>query len=225
VWQDGWAFGPRYLTDISPLLALFLAPAWKAARSNTFAKTSFLTCAAASIAIHSMGVFLPNAWRPDLGSDIDRLWDWSDGQLVHSSRQFVYKITGQLRPLEYPSAGLNTDKITCRAGEDIEFTVTLIPGTYRDPIDVYLLVSMPDGRLHYLTQKSAVIIPEPLLKSHPITERESIRIDYPCKGDLPSGTYNAGVNFVQAGGAADFNPLALGLIYASQGVNFQILRP
>jgi hypothetical protein len=224
-WQEWWSFPPRYLTDLSPLLALFLVPAWRSARSRPFMRGLFLTCAILSIAIHSMGVFLPNRWRPDLGSDVKRMWDWSDGQLVHLTGQLLYKVTGRFRPLDYPMGGLSIDTINCRPGEHITVTVDLIPGSYRQPIDVYLVVSRPDGQSLFLTQQSLEMLPEPFLKSQLISERQRFTVDYPCKEDLPSGTYNAGVYSVRAGGPADFSPLAEDIIHVGGGVSFHLLRP
>ncbi len=222
-WQEWWSFPPRYLTDLSPLLALFLVPAWRMARPRPALKGLFLVCAALSIFIHSLGVFVPNRWKPDLGSDRSRMWDWADGQLVHSTGQLLYKISGRFRPVDYPAVGVSVDRIQCRPGERVEFTVQLRPGSFRERVDVYLIVARPDGPPHFLTPTSPETAPRALLTSELIVERRAMAVAYPCPAPPAPAYYTAGVYLVRAGAPADFGPLAPGKVHVGGGVGFHVL--
>lgn len=90
VWWGGHAFGPRFLTDVLPLLCLFLAPAWAALRVP-LARAAFLAAALVSVAVQVTGAFYyPAGYWDDYPETVDsapeRLWDWRDSQLLRSLR-------------------------------------------------------------------------------------------------------------------------------------------
>ncbi|MGH7846900.1 MAG: hypothetical protein ACREQW_17280, partial [Candidatus Binatia bacterium] len=88
-WWGGWAFGPRLLADITPLLVLVMVPAYVKVRHQRFIKIVFFLLAGISILIHALGAYSPAVWNPDMDS---RLWSWSDGELINSGRRFFSKI-------------------------------------------------------------------------------------------------------------------------------------
>jgi hypothetical protein len=86
VWWGGHCFGPRYWTDVMPLLAILLAFGleWAAARSRALF-TLFLVTIALAIGIQVIGAcFYPSTWNLEpLNVDLhhERLWDWRDTEL------------------------------------------------------------------------------------------------------------------------------------------------
>jgi hypothetical protein len=88
-WWGGWAFGPRFLTDIAPFLAWFLPPVFaRIAQHRRIALGVVVaTLLVLSIAIQARGSLAESTiewnWHPtDIGSDRARVWDWSDPQFL-----------------------------------------------------------------------------------------------------------------------------------------------
>ena len=87
VWWGGHCFGPRYWTDVMPLLALLLAFGmdWAAKRSRVLTGAFFATIALA-ISIQIIGAFcFPSSWNlapVDVDTHHQRLWDWHDTELT-----------------------------------------------------------------------------------------------------------------------------------------------
>src|SRR5713101_4394409 len=94
-WWAGWSYGPRFLTDVAPLLVWFLPPAFERAfapaapggrRSLAFPLVASLLVLA-SVAIQARGA-LDEAtvdwnWSPaDITSHPGRVWDWADPQFL-----------------------------------------------------------------------------------------------------------------------------------------------
>lgn len=88
-WWGGWCFGPRYLTDFLPFLALFLTWIWSAALQSRALRASLVVAVALSIGIQIIGVyyFPAGTWyyKPvSVASNPSRLWDWRDTELRRS---------------------------------------------------------------------------------------------------------------------------------------------
>lgn len=68
-WDGGWCYGCRMLTDILPVLFIFTAVGWQAARAAAAGRAAFFMAAALSIGIHALGVvFHNNDWNADPAS-------------------------------------------------------------------------------------------------------------------------------------------------------------
>jgi hypothetical protein len=86
VWWGGHCFGPRYWTDVMPLLAIVLACGldWSYDRSRLIAMAFALTIVF-SIGVQAVGAFsYASDWNlTPTNVDIhhERLWDWRDSQL------------------------------------------------------------------------------------------------------------------------------------------------
>ena len=88
-WYGGWSFGPRFLTDIAPMLVWFLPPVLESvARRRRFLLGAVVAVVlVASVAIQARGSLAQSTtdwnWSPH-GIDVDhsRLWDWSDPQFL-----------------------------------------------------------------------------------------------------------------------------------------------
>jgi hypothetical protein len=88
-WWAGWSYGPRFLTDIAPMLVWFLPPVLAAIaeqRRRVLGVVAMLVILL-SIAVQARGALSPSAvewnWQPrDVGTDRARLWDWSDPQFL-----------------------------------------------------------------------------------------------------------------------------------------------
>jgi len=88
-WWAGWSYGPRFLTDVMPMILWFLPPVLAAMADRRRVGLAIVATLliAVSIAIHARGALAPSTaewnWRPtDIGVDRGRLWDWSDPQFL-----------------------------------------------------------------------------------------------------------------------------------------------
>lgn len=74
-WWGGWSYGPRYLTDAAPLLAVLAAPAlvalWRAPRGRPFGPIAAALLAGWSAAAQAVGAFCfsPEVWNME--ADVD----------------------------------------------------------------------------------------------------------------------------------------------------------
>jgi hypothetical protein len=88
-WWAGWAYGPRFLTDIAPFLVWFLPPVLVEIRDRrrVLLGATVAVVVVLSIGIQAHGSLQQSAvewnWKPvDVGVDRGRLWDWSDPQFL-----------------------------------------------------------------------------------------------------------------------------------------------
>ncbi len=95
-WWGGWCYGYRPLVDTLPLLLLCMLPALEKLRLRSVQATVFGVALAWSIGVQALGAFAyePLGWNAKHGQDINapehrkRLWDWSDGPIIHYARHF-----------------------------------------------------------------------------------------------------------------------------------------
>ena len=86
VWWGGHTYGPRYMLDVLPLLAPLGAEGFARLRSS-FAKALATLALASSVTVSATGAFCypHDRWNTDPRS-VDRyherLWDWSDSQIL-----------------------------------------------------------------------------------------------------------------------------------------------
>lgn len=94
VWWGGHSFGPRYLTDLLPLLVMFLAPAWERFEHVRPARAGLVVLFVVSLVVQLVGVFYYpsprdrdwNTSPQNINATQDRLWDWRDTQLLRLLR-------------------------------------------------------------------------------------------------------------------------------------------
>jgi hypothetical protein len=85
-WWAGLCFGPRYWTEVIPLLAMVLGLAlhWAKVRCQpVFAVSVVLITISIGVQLLGAAVY-PSSWQsipPDEGGTTHRLWDWSDNEL------------------------------------------------------------------------------------------------------------------------------------------------
>jgi hypothetical protein len=88
-WYGGWSFGPRFLTDIAPMLVWFLPPVFESVVSRRRVTLGAVVTVAfvLSFAIQARGSLDQSTadwnWSPH-GVDVDhgRLWDYGDPQFL-----------------------------------------------------------------------------------------------------------------------------------------------
>jgi hypothetical protein len=98
-WWGGHSYGPRFFTDMMPLLVLLLIPVvqkWRESPSTRVAAV-FAALLAVSVLIHARGAlhFAVHEWnsRPvDVDKQPSRAWDWSDPQFLRRVREPVSRI-------------------------------------------------------------------------------------------------------------------------------------
>lgn len=90
-WWAGTCYGPRYLTDLLPFLALFLVPLWPHIQADSLVRAAFGMAVAVALWVQVVGAFYyPYGNWDGLPVDVDmapsRLWDWTDTQIMRSWR-------------------------------------------------------------------------------------------------------------------------------------------
>jgi len=90
-WWAGFCFGPRYSTDLLPFLAWFLVPVWASIWARPVLRVAFAATVAIALWVQVVGAFYYPAgnWESqpvNLYSKPERLWDWSDSQLLRCWR-------------------------------------------------------------------------------------------------------------------------------------------
>lgn len=92
IWWGGHCYGPRYFTDVTPLLTFFLIPVFerwsgKAAWFRQPSAVAFLVLTGLSFLIHARGAMSGEVWRwnvDPVSVDVrpERVWDWHDPQFL-----------------------------------------------------------------------------------------------------------------------------------------------
>jgi len=88
MWWGGHCYGPRLLCELLPFAILLLIPAWELIQRHAWRKVFIL----AGILACAWGLFVQvqalanpsvHQWnaRPNIDSNPERLWDWSDWQI------------------------------------------------------------------------------------------------------------------------------------------------
>jgi hypothetical protein len=88
-WWGGWTFGPRLLADLTPVLTLALYPLAGAVGRRGPLRALFLALLVWSAGAHAIGAYWDDgSWnaRPNVDRAPERLWLWSDNQLVEPVR-------------------------------------------------------------------------------------------------------------------------------------------
>jgi hypothetical protein len=85
-WWGGWVFGPRYMTDLLPFIALWLARTPLPRRALPAVAVVFVATLAWSLCVQELGVrSYPCGWdaRPiNVDRAPDRLWSWHDTEIA-----------------------------------------------------------------------------------------------------------------------------------------------
>ena len=87
-WWAGHSYGPRFLTDLTPVFVLFLIPYFETwGRCSAAFRAAFVTLALIGFAIHLRGGWSPTVYRWNvLPDNIDqhpaRVWDWTHPQFL-----------------------------------------------------------------------------------------------------------------------------------------------
>jgi len=119
-WRGGISWGPRYMTDLLPLLLWMLVPVVAALRG--FGRTCFLLAVGAAIAIEAIGAFWYTGATDSAifavasgPHQMRAAWDWRNAPFVASLRQglapaeLMLEVRGNLDAIETDSIG--TDAI------------------------------------------------------------------------------------------------------------------
>jgi hypothetical protein len=89
-WWGGFTYGPRLLADLSPALTFGMLPLAGELRHRRDGQIAFALLAVWSVGAHALGAFVDDHvawnWRVDVDAHPERLWWWTDNQLVTSLR-------------------------------------------------------------------------------------------------------------------------------------------
>lgn len=87
-WWAGWSYGPRFFTDIVPLLTLGALPAARRAWEHGAGRVLLIAGALWGIGVQATGVYCDhedwNRFPVSVDKRQDRLWSWSDPQMLRS---------------------------------------------------------------------------------------------------------------------------------------------
>lgn len=100
-WWGGHSYGPRFLTDVLPVLALSAIPAVERLWRSRGGRALVVVLATWGLLVQAIGAYCDdNSWNALPGS-VDampwRLWDWSDLQIVRAARSGLHAL--DLAPL------------------------------------------------------------------------------------------------------------------------------
>lgn len=109
IWWAGFAFGPRFMVDLLPILAYLIAQAWdwllrlltlpryRLASAATLAAGLGLTLLSSGVQV--IGAFGEANWDAvplSVDQHTDRLWDWRDSQLRREASNIYFQIVPPL---------------------------------------------------------------------------------------------------------------------------------
>lgn len=108
-WWGGLSYGPRYLADLAPILALFLLPGLLKIQRIKPLRLTVWALALISVGLHGLGAFAyDGSWDvhfKDWTAGENHLWSWSKGPIVYYTRQsFAAAARRVLRPPDSLSA-------------------------------------------------------------------------------------------------------------------------
>lgn len=100
IWWAGYTYGPRYLADFTPGLALLLVPILPVALKRRTTTAVFLVLTMWSMTAHAIGAYVDeNRWNafqdiPGIeASEVqDRLWRWRDNQFFNPVADFAVRL-------------------------------------------------------------------------------------------------------------------------------------
>ena len=190
-WWGGWAFGPRLLADLTPLLTLLIVPVYQHLTTSPVLRGTLYALAAVSIAIHALGAFGPGVWSPGGNPQSKRLWSWADGELVYRSRLWLHKLVGTPRPRELPIVWLSADRVNYRRGEPVHLTVVM-RGADSEAVDLYVWIDGPDRQRSFVGPSGLTTDSSPLLSPAPRSPLVERKLVVKLPDDGISGEYMPG---------------------------------
>src|ERR1019366_8265121 len=88
-WWGGYCYGPRFFTDVLPVLALCAIPTAERLWRRTTGRALVVVLAVYGALVQGIGVYCDdNSWNalPDsVDHTPERVWDWSDPQILRAA--------------------------------------------------------------------------------------------------------------------------------------------
>lgn len=104
-WSGGGTFGPRLLSDLTPLLAFALYPLQRGLCERVIVRSLFAVALLWSIAAHAIGAYWDEeAWT--VPNTPQRLWSWTDNQLVNPVALRVTRLVDRALRIPIPVGAL-----------------------------------------------------------------------------------------------------------------------
>lgn len=94
-WWGGHTFGYRPIVDTMVFLCIFFIPIFERINKNKILKSIFVILVLFSFCIQLIGAFLYNdEWNsaPDIDHNQERLWSWTDNQIVYYVRKLAFSL-------------------------------------------------------------------------------------------------------------------------------------
>jgi hypothetical protein len=139
-WWGGHVYGPRFLSDITPVLSLALYPLRDVLASRWAIRVAFVVALAWSVAAHSIGAFVDDQESSmacaTQGRFPDILWSWRSNQLVNPVRVALDGMILRARSVPTSTsaparlAASYTGNLSVPAGASSPSRTTLSPATH-----------------------------------------------------------------------------------------------
>lgn len=89
-WWGGHSYGPRFFADVMPLVAVCALPAAQQLWRRTLPRALLIAGACWCVGVQFVGVYFDddgwNRWPVTVDARRERLWDWSDPQILRALR-------------------------------------------------------------------------------------------------------------------------------------------
>jgi len=88
-WWGGHSYGPRFLTDVLPVVALCAIPTAQRLWRRSYGQVLVVALAAYGVVVQGLGAYCDdNLWNslPNIDHTPSRLWDWRDPQILSAAR-------------------------------------------------------------------------------------------------------------------------------------------
>lgn len=128
VWTGGWGYGPRYMTDLIPVIGWLIAYCLDAVFQQWHRfKTGVAILAASSLSLligvslfsQLVGAFSPDTlWDSIPYSSTERIWQWSDNQIIRHARGVYSQINSPIHDEEDYLASIDGSIIGLRNQAD-----------------------------------------------------------------------------------------------------------
>lgn len=127
-WWGGGSYGPRLLTDVTPLLCFAMVPAVQSVRRSAALRVAFAATLLWSVAAHAVGAYWDDrSWNEKLkGPERPTiLWSWTDNPLANSLRDVARRgaihFFGRAAPVDPARAARLREAIVHHPADDRPF--------------------------------------------------------------------------------------------------------
>lgn len=101
MWWGGHSIGPRLLTDLMPILCVYLYPPLQATSARPALRYAVVGLSVWSVGLHGLGAVSDGSWNRyplDVDRHPERLWSWTDSQPVYDLTRLLERVAVSAAP-------------------------------------------------------------------------------------------------------------------------------